>query len=295
MPLLRLTWVSVVMVLCSAAALSCSRSRHRSEGGAAHGGEPAGKGGEAGKGGKGGAGSLAAGEGGQGSKAGKGGAGAAAAGTNGLIPVEGGFCCVPSASPGCCMDYGGFTKDRKSGCRSACDGMPLPSEAWKLESDEHGCKYWVEPREWMDCCGCGPNPHACSAKGKWRIEFEDTGAGGCGLLGLTFSVSSEDDAGTAQVTFENLGARSWNCGGTPEPRYEATVSSSPNGCVVSLASHAKWCSGSEPQCEDLDLKLYLKAFSEDGEVEGTYRKCWCGSSGPEGTTVQLEGIAKPVE
>jgi hypothetical protein len=73
--------------------------------------------------------------------------------------------------------------------------------------------------------------------------------------------------------------------------YQATSVSSETGCVVTLVSHSKWCASAEPQCEDLDLKLYLSPFRAEAEVAGTFRKCWCNSTGPEGTLVEVKGIA----
>jgi hypothetical protein len=190
------------------------------------------------------------------------------------------------------MTYGGFSADGESGCWGACDGMPVPSEAWTLATDEHGCKYWVEPREWTDCCGCLPHSRSCNPSGKWKIEYANPVP--CGSYSDTFVLMLDDDAGTQKVMFESRNLQGGSCGGSNEGSYEETVSLSENGCVVTLSSHKTWCSGGEGHCEELDLKMYLNPFKANGEVEGTNHECWCGSSGPEGTSVKLKGIAKLV-
>jgi hypothetical protein len=278
------------------ACASCTRSRDPQDGGAAHGGGEAGKGGKAGtadaggKAGTGGQGDSGA-PGPSGGKGGDGGMGPMGGGTPGsVMPVKGGYCCTPNSEPGCCMVYGGFTT-QKDGCGAACDGMPSPWEDWKLETDEHGCKYWVEPREWTDCCGCGPHTRACNPNGTWKIKYEPAM---CGPTQDVFTVSSDDDAGTAEVTFQGRGLAEWMCGGSSNATYEATAMISENGCVLTLGSHSKSCWSGEGQCDDLDIKVYLNPFKSEAEVEGTSRKCWCGTSGPEGLTVDLKGIATPM-
>jgi hypothetical protein len=286
----RIAWLAACVLACAAA--GCTRSRDANDGGAAHGGSEAGKdGGASTGGGESGVPGASGGKGGQGPA----GAGAGAGGAPGSVtPVEGGYCCTPSPKPNCCMIYGGFTTS-KQGCGEACDGMPMPGEAWTLGTDEHGCKQWVEPREWTDCCGCVPHTRVCSPDGTWQITYEKT-ATDCAPLTDTFTLSSDDDAGTAEVVFQNRGQSSSSCAGEggfgETPSYEATATVSENGCVVTLASHSKWCSHGENQCDELDLKLYLNPFEAGAEVEGTSHKCWCGSSGPEGTKVDLRGTAQ---
>jgi hypothetical protein len=286
----RIAWLAACVLACA----SCTRSRDARDGGAAHGGSEAGNGGSGGKGGTGGTGESGA----PGPSGGKGGQGPIAGGTPGSVtPVKGGYCCTPSPQPGCCMVYGGFTTD-KSGCGDACDGMPLPSDAWKLETEEHGCKYWVEPREWIDCCGCQPDGRICNPNGSWKITYEKTSSN-CAPVTDTFTLTADDDAGTVEVAFQNRGSTSSiSCDNPSGPintsSYEATATLSTSGCVVTLASHSNWCSHGENQCDELDLKLYLNPWETAAEVEGTSHKCSCGSSGPEGTKANLKGTATPL-
>jgi hypothetical protein len=167
----------------------------------------------------------------------------------------------------------------------------MPSEAWTLGTEEHGCSVWIEPREWTDCCGCQPHSRSCNPTGTWEIQYADVKA--CAPLAETITITSDEDGGADEVTFQNRGKRAWECGGNADQSdYEATSVTSENGCVVTLSSHSKSCWSGEAQCEDLDLKLYLNPFKSEGEVEGTFHKCWCGSSGPEGTTLPVKGTAK---
>jgi hypothetical protein len=67
-----------------------------------------------------------------------------------------GQCCKPDPSPGCCMNYGGWTDGEASGCalKTACDGMPVPSDpAWKLVKDDHGCMVWSSEGATGPRCG----------------------------------------------------------------------------------------------------------------------------------------------
>jgi hypothetical protein len=292
---------AVFVFACIATCVACS-----DDDGAAADGGGAGKGGKDSVGGTSGKGSVAgkgpvAGKGSSGRDLGSGGEGpvagdpdsgphAGASGSRGT-PVDGGFCCKPSPRPGCCINYGGFATSLDQ-CTDACDGMPIPDEAWTLVTDEHGCKKWVEPREWTNCCGCEDNPRGiCDASGTWRIDYPTYDA--CGPSDETITLSVDEDGGAAEVTFESRGLRGWQCGSANDDlsMYEATAVASANGCVVTLSSHSKWCTSGEAQCENLDVKLYLQAFKAGAEVEGTFRKCWCQTSGPEGKTVQVNGVA----
>jgi hypothetical protein len=188
------------------------------------------------------------------------------------------------------MLYGGFTTSRDGCGGETCDGMPSPSEDWKLETDEHGCKHWVEPREWTDCCGCLPHARLCDPTGTWRIEYVETK---CGPRSEMITLTAED-GGADEVVFHNRGLRSWQCGGDATESmsvYEATATESENGCVVTLSAHSKWCLSGEGQCEDLDVKLYLNPSVSEAEVEGSARKCWCGEFNSNSMPVHVTGVA----
>jgi hypothetical protein len=287
---------TAVFIVCVIACAACTRTRlDDPDAGAAHSGNDAaaldggsgGKGGKGGGSGKGGTGAT----GGKGSPGGKGGTGPIdgepVAGSHSVTPVDGGYCCIPSEKPNCCMAYGGFVTDPQQ-CYEACDGMPSPSEAWTLHTDDHGCKSWVEPREWTDCCGCPPHSRICDASGTWKVEYTDRPS--CVPSGDTFTLSVDDDGGAAEVSFQNRGLEGWQCSGGDQSTYEATAVTSENGCVVTLSSHSKYCTSSELQCDVLDLKLYINLYKAVADVEGASRTCWCGGS-PSGSTAQIKGTA----
>jgi hypothetical protein len=75
-------------------------------------------------------------------------------GTSSEDAGDGGACCPPSASPSCCMVYGGLRS--KGGCPAACDGMPLPNDpGWKLTTDSDGCSVWTNPSRNGSAGSCG--------------------------------------------------------------------------------------------------------------------------------------------
>jgi hypothetical protein len=130
----------------------------------------------------------------------------------------------------------------------------------------------------------------CDATGTWKIDYE--GDEPCGPGDETLTLSSDDDSGTADVTFQAHGPRASSCGPSDTGTYAKSVVQSRSGCVVTLSSHAKWCSNGEPQCEDLELVLRLDGDTGNtAKIDGTFRRCWCRSSGPEGTRVMLGGTA----
>lgn len=60
--------------------------------------------------------------------------------------AEGGACCTPDPTPGCCMHYGGWA-DQSWECAAVCDGMPQPNDpGWVLTKDAHGCSVWTNPK-----------------------------------------------------------------------------------------------------------------------------------------------------
>jgi hypothetical protein len=54
------------------------------------------------------------------------------------------------------MLYGGFATQADACSGDTCDGMPSPWENWTQIHDSHGCAIWIEPTEYLDCCGCEP-------------------------------------------------------------------------------------------------------------------------------------------
>jgi hypothetical protein len=67
-------------------------------------------------------------------------------------------CCQPSASPSCCMVFGGWSSDGQ--CPSTCDGIPNPDQGWKMVVDAHGCKQWEQP---YSCYPIKSGPSCCGA------------------------------------------------------------------------------------------------------------------------------------
>ena len=73
---------------------------------------------------------------------------------------DGTLCCPPSASPACCMAYGGAAQS--AGCLQVCDGMASPSDpGWHLGTDSSGCAVWIPPPNPTSVCGqvnvCSPD------------------------------------------------------------------------------------------------------------------------------------------
>ena len=75
---------------------------------------------------------------------------------------DGGLCCPPDPSPGCCMRYGGWSDTGQ--CFQVCDGMPQPGDPeWTLATDAHGCSVWTNPKPNGGAGTCGaatPPPDA---------------------------------------------------------------------------------------------------------------------------------------
>ncbi len=205
-------------------------------------------------------------------------------------PTQGGFCCPPDDSPGCCMSYGGFAETIE-GCNSwACDGMPMPYEAWTKSEDAHGCPIWVEPVLWDHCCGCR-NDQPCPIDGTWRIDF-DGEPDPCGpSTSEVITISSDDDAGAREVTFQGRGPQPSTCPDDGRTGYSTEISTTDNSCIVSITSASRWCSGEAAGCGVLTLTLSLRG-GDGSAVRGTYEACGCGA---EVKTVGLTGRAYRVD
>ena len=76
---------------------------------------------------------------------------------------------------------------------------------------------------------------------------------------------------------------------TPEARVIKEVGIAANGCSVTASAVTRWCANGEPQCTDYQLTLHV--HGQNADVEGSFRRCWCGTSGPDGTTVHVTGSA----
>jgi hypothetical protein len=69
--------------------------------------------------------------------------------------ADGGVCCPPDPSPGCCMRYGGWSENGNQ-CFQVCDGMPQPNDPqWTLTTDSHGCSVWMNPKPVNSPGTCG--------------------------------------------------------------------------------------------------------------------------------------------
>jgi hypothetical protein len=140
-------------------------------------------------------------------------------------------------------------------------------------------------------------PQSCNTQGTWRVTL-DLSDERCGphVDQLMLGVNVEDGADAGADAFMHpFSAGGISCGnaladidaGRCEPRR--TVSIAADRCTVTASSLARWGAGGEPQCDEFKLTLHVHGDSAD--VEGSYRKCWCGTGGPQGTTVQMSGTA----
>ncbi len=58
-----------------------------------------------------------------------------------LCGSDRGRCCPADLTPGCCMNYGGWSET--GDCARVCDGMLLPNDpSWVKTVDSHGCSLW---------------------------------------------------------------------------------------------------------------------------------------------------------
>jgi hypothetical protein len=91
---------------------------------------------------------------------------------------------------------------------------------------------------------------------------------------LTINVDPDSDAGADDVltSTEPVGPF---C--TPAGRVTHEVGVAASGCSVTASSLTRWCANGEPQCTDYQLTLHVRG--ERAQVEGSFRRCWCGTSG----------------
>ena len=131
---------------------------------------------------------------------------------------DGGYCCPPDPTPGCCMHYGGYSNGSFN-CSSICDGMPEPGDpAWHLTKDSHGCAIWSSTGSTGPLCGQAiggtdsgiTNPPGCPAS--WSVSY--CGAA-CSQPGITCTYPNGGDAlfcNAVDGGGPDGGAGVWACG-----------------------------------------------------------------------------------
>lgn len=132
----------------------------------------------------------------------------------------------------------------------------------------------------------------CSPAGTWEIHYDSNERCWPKRDERVSILTPDEDAGTApidpslrytsgepsyQVVFEGRSLVKDQCvSGSMPAAYRTTLQASDSGCRVTAKSEANWCSGNEPQCENLELVLAIDSDKPDtATVSGTYRKCWC--------------------
>jgi hypothetical protein len=132
-------------------------------------------------------------------------------------------------------------------------------------------------------------PMDCSTQGTWRVTLamsSERCSPSLQASTLTITVDPDADAGADAFVTSTQPAGPF-C--TRDGRVTHEVGVAASGCIVTASSLTSWCAHSEPQCADYQLMLHVRG--ERAEVKGSYRSCWCGTAGPEGTTVQVSGSA----
>jgi hypothetical protein len=124
----------------------------------------------------------------------------------------------------------------------------------------------------------------CKPYGIWLLDLGEPVT--CGPETNTIHVSPAEDTGNDEIVFRAGGPEAGNCGAAP---YQPTVAISSDGCTVTAESHASWCNFSEQQCKVFQLVLHV--HGDEADVDGTFRRCWCGTPGFEGMTIALAGTA----
>ncbi|HET8935786.1 MAG TPA: hypothetical protein VFN67_20200 [Polyangiales bacterium] len=126
-------------------------------------------------------------------------------------------------------------------------------------------------------------PTNCSLDGTWHVT-----------LGISDVCAPELPAATITLTVDGADSGDFT---TAEPQptsscgeYSHVVKVAADSCTIDVSSLATWCSAGRSQCSDYQLTLHAH---HDGtaNVEGTYRRCWCGSPGAFGKKVEVAGSA----
>jgi hypothetical protein len=123
-------------------------------------------------------------------------------------------------------------------------------------------------------------PTNCALEGTWNVTLSqrDRCSPQPSAAEITLTVGAD-----AFVTAEPVPTS--DCG-----EYAQTVEIDADSCTITASSLATWCVADRPQCSEYQLTLHAH---HDGtaSVEGTYRRCWCGSPGAYGKKVEVAGSA----
>jgi hypothetical protein len=162
----------------------------------------------------------------------------------------GGYCCTPSATPACCMHFGGWTDD-PAGCGETCDGFALPTH---LSKDAHGCDVWTGgtgPKCGQATFDAGPdadtNPPGCPAT-------YGTDGGACPISGSCrypqgFCDCESSHCGGAAPPPDASFASVWTCLAM-DPSCPVTVPDAGGACQAGVSCSYGSCCKPKVACSD---------------------------------------------
>ena len=125
-------------------------------------------------------------------------------------------------------------------------------------------------------------PTNCALEGTWHVTLSqrDQCSPQPSAAEITLTVGA--DAGSGDfATAEPMPS-------SPCGEYSHKVEIDADSCTITASSLATWCAADRPQCSEYKLTLHAH---HDGtaNVEGTYRRCWCGSPSAYGKKVDIAG------
>lgn len=131
-------------------------------------------------------------------------------------------------------------------------------------------------------------PTNCDLRGTWEItlgtedECSPDEAGAAITLTVDESGTDDDDFQVAELPPSS-----------PHEQFEHEVQVTAEGCTIRASSSATWSVAMRPQCSEYELTVHVRGNEADAEadVEGEYRRCWCGSPSAYGTKVRVAGSA----
>lgn len=127
-------------------------------------------------------------------------------------------------------------------------------------------------------------PTNCALEGTWNVTLSQRDQCSPEPAAATITLTVGADAGSGDFTTAEPQPSS-SCG-----EYTQTAKVEANSCTITASSLANWCLADRPQCREYQLTLHAH---HDGTaiVEGTYRRCWCGSPSAYGKKVEVAGSA----
>ena len=120
---------------------------------------------------------------------------------------------------------------------------------------------------------------ACDALGTWEVTYASADAGMCSPDSDTITVEADGSGGVvvAWAGRKHASTCTYPDAGD-DSTYENPASLSLDGCTLTAASRASWCTSGENQCDRRDLTLEIAGDGATGSLK--YSRCWCMGPGP---------------